>query len=187
MVTGVQTCALPILQPALLARRFQPLLKSTQTMALKASPVVFQRNLSYIEEQYARGRMVSPHLSIYKIRWATMSSGCHRLTGLGLWMGFSAVGIAALCGCNVPALMEAIKFHPIVLYGGKFFLSYALGYHYVCGLRHIFFDYYPDKLTWKNISSSSLWIIFGMFFVSCFLTVAKLPALKNKEEKVKKE
>lgn len=93
--------------------------------------------------------MVSPHLSIYKIRWATMSSGCHRLTGLGLWMGrqsrgmrayvvgFSAVGIAALCGCNVPALMEAIKFHPIVLYGGKFFLSYALGYHYVCGLRHI--------------------------------------------------
>ena len=33
--------------------------------------------------------------------------------------------------------MEAIKFHPIVLYGGKFFLSYALGYHYVCGLRHI--------------------------------------------------
>ena len=93
--------------------------------------------------------MVSPHLSIYKIRWATMSSGCHRLTGLGLWagrqccgignypVGFSAVGIAALCGCNVPALMEAIKYHPIVLYGGKFFLSYALGYHYVCGLRHI--------------------------------------------------
>lgn len=33
--------------------------------------------------------------------------------------------------------MEAIKYHPIVLYGGKFFLSYALGYHYVCGLRHI--------------------------------------------------
>ncbi len=38
--------AVEIMQPALLARRFQPLLKSTQTMALKASPVVFQRNLS---------------------------------------------------------------------------------------------------------------------------------------------
>ena len=42
---------------------------------------------SYIEEQYARGRMVSPHLSIYKIRWATLSSGCHRVCGLGLWCG----------------------------------------------------------------------------------------------------
>ena len=31
--------------------------------------------------------MVSPHLSIYKIRWATASSGCHRLTGFGLWLG----------------------------------------------------------------------------------------------------
>lgn len=103
---------------------------------------------SYIEEQYAKGRMVSPHLSIYKVRWATASSGCHRLTGLGLWMGrfrhihfislgFSAVGIAALCGCNVPALMETIKYHPIILYGGKFFMSYALCYHYTCGLRHI--------------------------------------------------
>ncbi|KAK8805128.1 hypothetical protein WA538_001702 [Blastocystis sp. DL] len=175
------------MQPALLARRAQPLLKSTQFMAMKASPVLFQRNLSYIEEQYAKGRMVSPHLSIYKVRWATASSGCHRLTGLGLWMGFSAVGIAALCGCNVPALMETIKYHPIILYGGKFFMSYALCYHYTCGLRHIFFDYYPDKLTWKNISSSSLWIIFGVFAVSLFLTVAKLPALKNKEEKVKSQ
>ena len=86
------------MQPALLARRVQPLLKSTQAMAFKASPVVFQRNISYVlnylvlsdsykEEQYARGRMVSPHLSIYKLYWSTLSSGCHRLTGLGLWCG----------------------------------------------------------------------------------------------------
>ena len=71
-------------------------------------------------------------------------------------------------------------------------MSYALAYHYTCGLRHIvgqelvdylqFFDYYPDKLTWKNIQSSSLWIIFGVFALSLFLTVAKLPALKNKDE-----
>ena len=52
-------------------------------------------------------------------------------------LGFSAAGVAACCGCNVPALIEAIKFHPIILYGGKFFLSYALSYHYICGLRHI--------------------------------------------------
>ena len=175
------------MQPALLARRCQPFVRSTQALVLKASPVVFQRPLSYIEEQYARGRMVSPHLSIYKVRWATMSSGCHRLTGLGLWMGFSAAGIAACCGCNVPALIEAIKFHPIILYGGKFFLSYALGYHYICGLRHIFYEYYPDKLTWKNITNSSLWIIWGLFFVSLFLTVAKLPALKPKEKKALSE
>ena len=86
------------MQPALLARRVQPLLKSTQSLAFKASPVVIQRNLSYfsvlnelfcsyIEEQYAKGRMVSPHLSIYKLHWATLSSGCHRLTGLGLYLG----------------------------------------------------------------------------------------------------
>lgn len=44
-----------------------------------------------------------------------------------LIVGFSAVGIAAVCGCNVPALMETLKYHPIILYGGKFFMSYALG------------------------------------------------------------
>lgn len=47
------------------------------------------------------------------------------------------MGIAAVCGCNIPALMETIKYHPIILYGGKFFMSYALAYHYTCGLRHI--------------------------------------------------
>ena len=57
-----------------------------------------------------------------------------------LIVGFSAVGIAAVCGCNVPALMETIKYHPIILYGGKFFMSYALAYHYTCGLRHLVGD-----------------------------------------------
>ena len=61
---------------------------------------------------------------------------------LRLSLGFTGAGIAALCGCNLPALMEAIKFHPIVLYGLKFFMSYALGYHYFCGLRHIVFHKY---------------------------------------------
>ena len=100
MCWDVEKTSTAKMQPALLARRVQPLLKSTQMMALKASPVVFQRNISYfvhfnclfisyIEEQYARGRMVSPHLSIYKIHWATLSSGCHRVCGLGLWAGNS--------------------------------------------------------------------------------------------------
>ena len=59
-----------------------------------------------------------------------------------LSLGFTGAGIAALCGCNLPALMEAIKFHPIVLYSLKFLMSYALGYHYFCGLRHIVFLIY---------------------------------------------
>ena len=110
-----------------------------------------------------------------------------------LFLGFTGAGIAALCGCNLPALMEAIKFHPIVLYGLKFFMSYALGYHYFCGLRHIvfinilfylqYFDYYPEKLTWKFIQSSSIWIIWGVAALALALTVIKLPALKNKEKK----
>ena len=112
-----------------------------------------------------------------------------------LFLGFTGAGIAALCGCNLPALMEAIKFHPIVLYGLKFFMSYALGYHYFCGLRHIvfinilfylqYFDYYPDKLTWKFIQSSSICIIWGVAALALVLTVIKLPALKNKEKKEK--
>lgn len=51
--------------------------------------------------------------------------------------GFTAAGITACCGVSVPALIEAIKFHPLILYSGKFLLTYAFGYHYVCGLRHI--------------------------------------------------
>ena len=43
----------------------------------------------------------------------------------------------------MPALIEAIKFHPLILYGGKFFLTYAFGYHYVCGLRHIVRSAFP--------------------------------------------
>ena len=56
---------------------------------------------------------------------------------ISLLIGFTIGGCAALCGCNVPALMEAIKFHPIILYSGKFLMTYALGYHYFAGLRHI--------------------------------------------------
>lgn len=71
-------------------------------------------------------------------------------------------------------------------------MSYALAYHYTCGLRHIVGQeleiIFSSSITilisstWKNIQSSSLWIIFGVFALSLFLTVAKLPALKNKEE-----
>ncbi len=47
--------------------------------------------------------MVAPHLSIYKLRWATLSSGCHRLTGFGLWLGkklFSLFDCRFLCCGN---------------------------------------------------------------------------------------
>ena len=64
-------------------------------------------------------------------------SGVVRYTVFHFIIGFTLGGCAALCGCNVPALMEAIKFHPIILYSGKFLMTYALGYHYFAGLRHI--------------------------------------------------
>ena len=47
------------------------------------------------------------------------------------------MGTLAFCGVNIPALLEAVKYHPLILYSGKFLLSYALGYHYFNGLRHI--------------------------------------------------
>ena len=48
-----------------------------------------------------------------------------------------------------------------------------------------YFDYYPDKLTWKFIQSSSIGIIWGVAALALALTVIKLPALKNKEKKEK--
>lgn len=39
---------------------------------------------SYSDEQRAKGRFTSPCLSIYTVHMGSVSSGAHRLTGMGL-------------------------------------------------------------------------------------------------------
>lgn len=78
--------------------------------------------------------LLFPLVATVSVVWVSGVVECFLLS---LLVGFTLAGCAALCGCNLPALMEAIKFHPIVLYSGKFLMTYALGYHYFAGLRHI--------------------------------------------------
>ncbi|KAK8802135.1 hypothetical protein WA158_006529 [Blastocystis sp. Blastoise] len=170
------------MQPIFLRRALTPLANQIKVVAMRKTPSVMEKPLTYLEEQYARGRFVSPHISIYKNHWATLSSGCHRLTGLGLWLGFVTIGCAAACTVNVDNCINWCRLHPMINYPFKFFLTYAFGYHVVCGTRHLFFDFYPEKLTWKNIQTSSICIIWGMAVVALLAACLKLKPLEDKKK-----
>eukprot|EP01120_Amphizonella_sp_Union-15-10_P016864 TRINITY_DN914_c0_g1_i1.p1 TRINITY_DN914_c0_g1~~TRINITY_DN914_c0_g1_i1.p1 ORF type:complete len:165 (-),score=7.55 TRINITY_DN914_c0_g1_i1:27-521(-) len=89
-----------------------------------------------------KNRPISPHVSIYKFPLPAMSSITHRFTGLGLTAGFLGFGLYSLVAgpASVPILVASIKLQPVLLALSKFLISFPLVYHYLSGLRHLFWD-----------------------------------------------
>lgn len=95
-----------------------------------------------------RGRVLSPHLTIYKIQLTSLLSICLRISGFVLAVFVWALGIAGLCmqgdmdgfvkkaeDCDCPALLTASKVMVVA----------PFAYHTVAGTRHLI--WYLNKFT----------------------------------------
>lgn len=88
-----------------------------------------------------RKRPLSPHLSIYKKQISTVMSVFHRLTGIGLFIGFSIIAwwmvfwVFSKFDPQIFGLMNNL-----IVRLGLYALSASLFYHLCTGIRHLFWD-----------------------------------------------
>ncbi|CAL5227431.1 g10394 [Coccomyxa viridis] len=92
-------------------------------------------------------RPVSPHVFEadgtkfhYAMPINAITSIMNRATGVALTVGMTGAGAIALTG-DLPATIEAIKHtSSVLLYPIKAAVAFPLLYHYLGGLRHVFWD-----------------------------------------------
>lgn len=87
-------------------------------------------------------RPLSPHLSVYKLKYTMLTSGLNRITGMGLSAGLVLLvyWLAAVAGgAQVLARAERVLSHPLMklVYAG---FIVAACYHLVAGIRHLVWD-----------------------------------------------
>lgn len=122
---------------------------------MKISKAPGPRHEGYDEKNMRINRPMSPHLTIYAPQLTAMLSITHR--GMGMAMGgyLTMVGLAAIVMPNtIEHYMEHLEnigwfFHFFI----KMSLAFPMCYHYINGIRHLFWDM-GQFLTVKNIYST---------------------------------
>ncbi|XP_059054747.1 succinate dehydrogenase cytochrome b560 subunit, mitochondrial-like [Achroia grisella] len=89
-------------------------------------------------------RPLSPHLTIYSPQLTSMLSITHRAAGMILSGYVSALGIGALVLPNDVShyitMIEGLNLSPATLLLAKAIIAAPLGYHFVNGIRHLYWD-----------------------------------------------
>jgi len=98
-------------------------------------------------------RPISPHVTIYKFPLPAIASITHRLTGIGLTVGFYGAAMVALFGaCDWPTYIHSFKAAaPVLVPLVKGLVAFPLTYHTVNGIRHVYWD-----LTAKGIDTATM-------------------------------
>jgi len=99
----------------------------------------------------------SPHVTIYKFPLPAIASITHRATGVALYSGIAVAGvIAAFSPAEIPALLEGFKeTAPVLVPVAKLLIGFPFVYHYVSGIRHIFWDETAKGLELEKVYTST--------------------------------
>ncbi len=128
-----------------------------------------------------RKRPLSPHLQIYKPQISSISSITHRITGVILYFTIIAIswyivyyayqinvgGDSIRCECLLNDILGYL------LYSAAIFVVFALYYHFLNGIRHLFWDIgkgFDKEIATRNgiiilVSSVLLTVFTILFFV----------------------
>lgn len=108
-------------------------------------------------------RPLSPHLSIYRLQMTMITSILNRITGISLFLAALLIVWWLLAAATSP---EAYALADVVITSllGDLVMAlslWAIWYHYLAGLRHLYFDAgngldveTAEKLGWAVISGS---------------------------------
>lgn len=134
-------------------------------------------------------RPVSPHVFEidgkqfhYKMPYGAISSITNRATGVMLSVGAGAAAYIALSGDLVAAVNAFKTNYPLLVFPAKFAVSFPLVYHYLAGVRHLYWDHYrygnmTDKaspLELEKVTSSSKTLLYSGAAVSALLALYSL-------------
>ncbi|MFT7594089.1 MAG: succinate dehydrogenase / fumarate reductase cytochrome b subunit [Paracoccaceae bacterium] len=119
-------------------------------------------------------RPLSPHLSIYRPQLTSITSILTRITGLSLLLGAVLI-VWWLLAAAISPDYYAVANGAITSWLGDLIMSlslWALWYHYLAGVRHLYFDAgnglevaTAEKLGWAVIIGSVVLTILTLFIV----------------------
>ncbi|EEA21131.1 hypothetical protein TMatcc_001133 [Talaromyces marneffei ATCC 18224] len=132
-------------------------------------------NLSPLEKQRLR-RPVSPHITIYKWQYQSLTSILQRFSGMFLAGGIYVFAIGYLVAPTIsPGLEQVFDLETIVSAarevpgwaksGGKFALALPFTYHFFNGVKHLMWDS-GIGLAHKRLFGRFAWIVAGCSVVS---------------------
>lgn len=120
-------------------------------------------------------RPISPHVTIYSQPIPGISSITNRVTGVMMTIGlFGAGSVAMINGCDLPSTIHAFKASvPALVPIAKIIVSFPLIYHFLAGLRHLYWDATAKmldlpaaELSSKILIGSSIVLAFGSAFIT---------------------
>lgn len=117
----------------------------SQARALSATPRVADE--SYSRHQKSLGRPVSPHVTIYKMPPAALSSITNRFATMGMSFAFAAGGALAFVGADVQSLIFAAQevvpgFAPL----SKVLVAFPVSYHLLSAARSFAWKQNPELI-----------------------------------------
>ena len=113
------------------------------------------------------GSVTKPH---YAMPYGALSSIANRVCGVALSVGSGAAGYVALTQGDLGSAIESFKeAAPLLVFPAKLCVSLPLTYHYLAGLRHVFWDHHnygnqanrENPLKYENVEQSSKILMLG--------------------------
>ncbi|XP_073955516.1 succinate dehydrogenase, subunit C [Choristoneura fumiferana] len=157
-----------------------PTLLSTAQYAQAAAgapKLTFKKYEPPIQEHYdvknARlSRPLSPHLTIYQPQLTSMLSITHRITGMMLTGYATVLGVGALVSphdvSHYVTMVEGLNLSPVTLILIKAILASPFAYHFVNGLRHLYWDT-AKGLSIKEVYSTGYAMLAGTLVMTLIL------------------
>jgi succinate dehydrogenase (ubiquinone) cytochrome b560 subunit len=107
-------------------------------VTVKATPA--EENSILVAQR--KNRPVSPHLEIYEMQLTAVLSALHRITGVGLAVGFYGVTVSYALGIvDTASLVSLYSALPAVAQVGlKAIASFPFAFHAWNGIRHLVWD-----------------------------------------------
>ena len=141
-----------------------------------------QNGVKYSEQQLAKGRPVSPHVTIYAFPIVAISSITVRITGVVLTVGASGVGLLSFVHPDVSRLLCELGNSPVGPLA-KFCVAFPLLYHWLGGVRHTMWDKMPETVNNKAVEQSS-YAIFAAGLTGALgaSLISGTPAVEKKPE-----
>lgn len=128
------------------------------------------------EQDELRNRPTSPHVTIYNFPLPALMSITHRFTGIGLSIGTAAFASLALFGsCDIPSYVYAFQTSfPILVPVAKLTVAFPFVYHYLAGMRHMYWDYTAKGVDLEAAHKSAQVIIGSSVFLTLLLAIYTL-------------
>jgi len=124
----------------------------------------------------ARKRPLSPHLQVYRLPLAALTSICHRASGVVMSGGAFLLVIWLWAAATSPECFALLQDLVKSLPGNIFMMGWVLAtyYHLCAGIRHLFWDA-GVGLEKKEVAMSNGVVIVAAFALTGATIIAMLP------------